>query len=92
MEYKIINDKKDELEIELDNLTVAEILRVYLNLDDSVKIAAWKKEHPSKNPILIVQTKGKSPRKAISDAVGKIEKELDKVLEQFKSVKYKVGS
>ena len=48
MEIKILNNSKEELEIELDNLTIAEVLRVYLNKDSSVTFAAWKRDHPQK--------------------------------------------
>jgi len=87
MEINILKDEKTELEIKLDNLTIAELLRVYLNKDDSVIFAAWKREHPSKSPILRVQTKGKSAKKAIHDAVSKIEKETSKLLADFKKLK-----
>lgn len=87
MEMKILNSEKDQIEVEVDNLTIAEILRVYLNNDSAVNFAAWKQEHPTKNPILKVKTKGKTPKKAISDAVGQITKELDKIEGDFKKLK-----
>lgn len=87
MEVKVLESSKDEIIVEIDNLTIAEILRVYLNKDDSVVFAAWKREHPTKNPILKVKTKGKSAKKALSDAVEVIEKDLDKILNDFKGLK-----
>lgn len=84
MEYKIIKDEKNELEIEIDNLTVAEILRIALNKDDSVKFAAWRRDHIMKNPIILIKTDGKSAKKALQDSIGSIEKQLDKLLEDFK--------
>ncbi len=83
MEIKILEETKDELEFEIDNLTIAELLRAYLNEDSSVSFAAWKREHPTKNPILRLKVKGKSPKKALSDAVAVITKELT-VLEKLK--------
>ena len=47
MEVKVIKDEKNELEVEIDNQTIAEIVRVYLNKDSSVKLGAWKKPHYS---------------------------------------------
>ena len=87
MEINILKSSKDEIEVELEDLTIAEILRVYLNKDSSVTFTAWKREHPTKNPILAVKTKGKTAKKAISDAVNSITKDLDKVESDFKKLK-----
>ena len=87
MEINILKSSKDEIEVELGDLTIAEILRVYLNKDSSVTFTAWKREHPTKNPILAVKTKGKTAKKAISDAVNSITKDLDKVESDFKKMK-----
>lgn len=86
MEFEIIKSEKDEIELQLD-LTLAELLRVYLNHDDDVSFVAWKREHPTKNPILRVETKGKSAKKAIDDAVKAIVKDLDKIEGDFKKLK-----
>ena len=87
MEINILKSSKDEIEVELGDLTLAEILRVYLNKDSSVTFTAWKREHPTKNPILAGKTKGKTAKKAISDAVNSITKDLDKVESDFKKMK-----
>ncbi len=87
MEIKILNNSKEELEIELDNLTIAEVLRVYLNKDSSVTFAAWKRDHPTKNPVILIKTKGKTPKKAVEDAIAEIEKELEKSEKDFKAMK-----
>lgn len=87
MEIKILKSSKDEAEIEIERLTIAEILRVYLNKDPAVVFAAWKREHPTKSPILKVQTKGKTVKKAIDDAVSTITKELDKFEKEFRAMK-----
>jgi DNA-directed RNA polymerase subunit L len=87
MELNILKDEKDEIEVEFDNLTMAETLRVYLNNDSSVTFAAWRRRHASENPVLLVKTKGKTARKAISDAISHITKELDKIETDFKKLK-----
>jgi|TARA_B100001971_G_C18161595_1_gene521692 DNA-directed RNA polymerase subunit L len=87
MEINILKNSKDEVEVELENLTIAEILKVYLNKDSSVTFAAWKREHPTKKPILLVKTKGKNPKKAINDAVNLITKDLDNFENDFKKLK-----
>jgi len=87
MEINVLKSSKDELELELENSTIVEILRVYLNKDSSVEFAAWKREHPTEKPVLAVKTKGKTPKKAVADAVNLITKDLDKVEADFKKMK-----
>jgi len=86
MEIKILREEKNELEVELDSLSIAEILRVYLNKNDDVTIAAWKKEHPTKKPVLFVKTKKDNVKKVIEKAVLEITKDLEKVEEDFKKI------
>ena len=87
MEIKILKSTKDELEVQIDSLTIAEILRVYLNKDSAVTFAAWKRKHPSEPPLLAVKTKGKTAKKAINDAVALLTKDLDKIESDFKNLK-----
>ena len=87
MEVKYITDEKNEAEIDIDNLTMAEVLRAYLAKDDDVSFVAWRREHPSKNPVLKIKTKGKTVKKAISDAISKIEKEADNLVDGLKKGK-----
>jgi DNA-directed RNA polymerase subunit L len=87
MELNILKSEKDELEFEIENLTLVEILRVYLNKDSDVTFAAWKRDHPTMNPVLKVKTKGKTAKKAVSDAVNAISKDLDKIEDDFKKMK-----
>ena len=87
MEMNILRNEKEELELETDSLTMVEILRVYLNKDSDVTFAAWKREHPTKKPILLVKTKGKSAKKAVEEAVSAITKDLEKVEDEFKKMK-----
>lgn len=85
VEVKILKDEKETLEVQVDSLTLVETLRVYLNKDSNVDFAAWKRDHPTKSPILKIE--GKNPRKSLKDAVTAIEKDLDKVEKEFKSMK-----
>lgn len=87
MEINILKSSKEEIELEIENLTIAEILRVYLNKDSSVTFTAWRREHPTKKPMLIVKTKGKTAKKAIDDAVSAITKDLEKLESDFKKLK-----
>ena len=86
MEIKILQSDKNELEIELNDLTVAEILRAYLQKDSSVEFAAWKKTNPGRPMILRLETKGKTAKKALQDAVSAIEKDSLKLVEVVKKV------
>lgn len=87
MKVNYIKDEKNEAEIEIDSITIAELLRAYLIGDDSVSFVAWKREHPTKNPVLKIKTNGKSARKAVSDSISRIGKELDKLEAEFKKAK-----
>ena len=87
MEVNILKNDKQELKVQVDNLTVVEILRFYLNKDEAVKFAAWRREHPSKPPILHIKTQGKGAKKALQDAISKMEKDTGKLLSEFKKAK-----
>ena len=84
MIIKVLKNEKNHAEIEIANLTIAELIRKFLWEDDSVKFAAWKKDHPTKNPVLIVKTEGKTAKKAIQDCIERIDKLSDKILDNFK--------
>jgi DNA-directed RNA polymerase subunit L len=84
MEVKILKDEKNELDIELSNLTIAEVLRVYLN-KEGAKLAAWKRDHPTKNPILHIEAD--NPKKLLKKAIATLEKEIDKTVDEFKKLK-----
>ena len=87
MEVKVLKNSKEELEVQLENLTLVELLRVYLNKDSSVSFVAWRRDHPSEKPILKLTTKGKTAKKALADAVSAIFKDLDNLEDDFKKMK-----
>lgn len=76
MHIEIIKHEKDDVEFTIDNSTVAEVLRVYLN-EQGVKFAAWRREHPSKPLSMRIQTSSGTVKKAISEAVSAIQKDTD---------------
>ncbi len=84
MEIKVIKDEKNVLDLEIGNLTVAEVLRVYLN-NNGVKLAAWRREHPSKNPVLHIEDD--KPKDALKKAIAQIESELDAAVAEVKKIK-----
>ena len=87
MIVKVLKNEKDHLELELSNLTVAELVRTSLWDDPSIIVSAWRREHPTKNPILIVKTEGKSAKKALTDCLDRINKMNDKVMAEAKKIK-----
>ena len=87
MEVKILKNAKEEIEFQLESLTLAELLRVYLNKDSSVNFAAWKREHITEKPIMLVKTKGKTAKKALNDSISAATKDLDKIEADFKKLK-----
>ncbi|MEK6846626.1 MAG: RpoL/Rpb11 RNA polymerase subunit family protein [Nanoarchaeota archaeon] len=76
MEVEIVSQSANELELKIDNLTVAEILRVYLN-EQGIKFAAWRREHPTKPIVFRIESSGKTVKKAVSEAVAAISKDLN---------------
>jgi len=87
MEIIILKDEKNELEVQIDNQTLVELVRVYLNKDSAVKVGAWKKEHYSKPFTLRVETEGKPAKKALQDAIANAQKDLKKYADEFKKAK-----
>ncbi len=83
-EMKIIKQEKNELDVEIDNLTLVELLRTYLN-KEGAKIAAWKRPHPFKNPVLHIE--GDNPKKLLQKAIQSAEKDIDKAVDEFKKLK-----
>ena len=87
MEIKILKDEKNDLEVSIDNQTITELVRSYLNKDDKVTLGVWKKEHYSKPLKLRIKTEGKTSKKALSDTISNIQKDLKKYREEFKKAK-----
>jgi DNA-directed RNA polymerase subunit L len=83
MEIEVLKNEKNEFEAKVNNVTVAEILRVYLN-KQGVDFAAWRREHPAKPVIMRIQSSGKTVKKEVSEAVSEIKKELDKLAKSVK--------
>ncbi len=84
MEIKILKDEKSELDVEISSLKIVEVLRVYLN-KEGAKLAVWKRDHPTKNPILHIE--GDNPKKLLKKAIASLEKEIDTAVTDFKKLK-----
>ena len=85
MELKILKSEKSQLDVELDSLTVAEVLRVYLNKQSGVRLVAWRREHPVKNPVLHLEAD--NPKVILKKAISAVEKDIDKTVGEFKELK-----
>lgn len=87
MEIKILKDEKNRLEVQFDNQTVAEIVRVYLNQDSDVELGVWKREHYSKPVVLTVVTRSKSAKSVLQNAISKVQKDIEKYVGEYKKLK-----
>ena len=83
MEVEILEQSKDLIELKVDSLTVAELLRFYLN-EQGIKFAAWKREHPTKPVIFRIESASGGVKKAVSDAVKAIKKDASQIVSGLK--------
>lgn len=82
MQVEILSDEKGEAEIQMDNQTIAEVLRVYLS-EQGVEFAAWKRDHPSK-PIVLKIKASNGVKKAVASAISAIGKDCSSLLNELK--------
>ncbi len=80
MEIDVLTDSKNEAEfvIKGERHTLPNLLREALLKDSKVEFAAYKLNHPMDSDcVFIVKTSGKSPKKALQDALEKIDAEIE---------------
>jgi DNA-directed RNA polymerase subunit L len=82
MNIEMVKEDKNEIELKIDNVTVAEILRIYLN-EQGVEFAAWRREHPSRPVFMKIKSSG-NIRKVVNDSVNAIKKECDALVSGLK--------
>jgi len=75
MHIDIVKSDKTEADLRIDNVTVAEILRVYLNNIPEVKLAVWRRDHPSEPLIFKIQTASKPVKTVVKSAIVAITKD-----------------
>ncbi len=85
MKVKFLEKKQNEVKIEIDNLTICEVLRKELWEDKATTIAAYSRKHPTESPILHLQTDGKSAKKVLQDAIKRLEKKNEELGSSFKA-------
>jgi len=86
MNIKILKEEKNYLEIEIDNLTLAEVMRSYLWKNKSTILAGWKREHPTKPIVLVLKTKGDA-KKVLKESIEKLRQELKELKQIAKKLK-----
>lgn len=79
MDIEILKQEKNLVELRVNSLTVAEVLRAYLH-KEGVKFVAWRREHPSKPLLFKIESSDKTVKKAVSEAVESIKKDCDKIV------------
>ena len=89
MEIEILEETKNKINFKVkgEDHTVLNLLKEELWNDKNVKIASYKMEHPLVGiPEMTVEVApGSDPKKAISDAVKRLGKTLDKFKDDFKA-------
>jgi len=85
MKIKVVGNKTNELKLEIDDSTLCEALRKELWEDKALVQASYSRKHPIENPILLIQTEGKSAKKALQDAVARLEKKNDEFAKALKA-------
>jgi DNA-directed RNA polymerase subunit L len=48
-----------------------------------VTFVAWRREHPTKNPVLTIKTEGKTAKKALLESIERIQKINSSILDEF---------
>jgi DNA-directed RNA polymerase subunit L len=83
MQIEILKAEKNEIELTIDNLTLAEVLRGYL-YEAGADFAAWRREHPSKPILFKIKSSEKSVKKVVAEAVAAIKKDCDSITNLLK--------
>jgi len=79
VEIEVLKESKDCLEflVNGEKHTFPNLLRAALLKDSRVKFAAYKLKHPSDNgAMFVVRAEGKTPKKALADALKRIGADL----------------
>lgn len=88
MEIKVLEKSKTKLVFELigEDHTLCNAIKEELNTDSSVKMAAYKIEHPSTSqPVLFIEAD--DAPKALDSAIKRAKKNLDDLEKLFKAIK-----
>jgi len=74
MQIEILKDEKHEVDVQMSNVTIVELLRIYLQ-KEGVDFVAWRRDHPSKPAVMKIRS-AEGVSKSVKNAVSAIEKDL----------------
>jgi len=87
MEIEFLSEKKNEVEflIKGERHTFPSLLKDALLKDSSVEFAAYKLRHPmDRDSLFFLRTSGKTPKKALQEALKKIGSDLEEFASNMK--------
>lgn len=90
MEIEVIEDKKNRLVFDAkgETHTIIGPLKEEMRNDDKLKTSGYHVAHPLINTArVVVETVGAEPRKVVSAAIKRLQKQTEKLKTQFKSFK-----
>ena len=85
MKVKVLENKTNELKLEIDDSTICEALRKELWEDKTLIQASYSRKHSIESPVLVIQTEGKSAKKALQDAIARLEKKSEEFAKSIKA-------
>ena len=86
MRVEVLKGTEKELELALDNLTIASLLVHYLRSDERVEFASFNQEHPLVDEIkLFLRVKKDAPRKVLKEVVQKVLSDVSELRENLLS-------
>lgn len=88
MEVKLLQHEKNRLKIELmgKSHTLANAVSKELWNDKDIEVAGYTLDHPlvKNSAIMIIETSGSDPKKALLNAIGRLKKRNKEFLSSFK--------
>ena len=84
MDVKILEENDDLLKVEVDNLTLVNLLNEKIWKQRGVDFAAYKIDHPYlSKPVITVRSK--NPKKTLIDAADKIVEDVETLRKKFQT-------
>lgn len=86
MEIKILKEEKNRIEFEIvgEDHTLCNAIRDELWNQEDVEISAYNIKHPLiSNPVMLVETSKRDPRKVLQNSVTSLKKKIKEIKENF---------
>lgn len=87
MQIEVLKSSKDEIQFKIFDVdhTIGNLLKEELSDDSGVIMAGYRKEHPLlKYSVFVLRTKGKNPKTALNQAIGRLSDKLDEFSKKIK--------